>query len=344
MKGSWGGARVKGGVKGAVSPSAAFRDLQAYASPSAAEGSAAALQAGSRGDHSRAPWTLSWSLHARVVGWSEAQDSLKELQVQQCYGGEFLQNGSTHNIREIYYRLMCPFRNTHACTWGCRIRIPKKDDAAEAVPVPVVDREKQHANHIIYIEVSGHAHTDHTSYQNKGAHMAFCCAAHHDNAMYNWGRKQIREWLEASRIECGQGELVNQTVFRIVQHCIHKRRTMLHDSMGVHAPTSAWAALTVFVSNMTLSVRQKQPDFTVDTAYLVPGSHLQHDEQRGCCLLLTTVNNILNLARMCHWYSPALPTAGVDHTHKVTSPPCPSLPTSIPSLYWPPSTSPNPPY
>merc|ERR1712127_76676 len=104
---------------------------------SAAEGSAAALQAGgragslveSKSNHSRNPWTLSWSLHARVVGWSAAQDSLKELQVQQCYGGEFLQNGSTHNIREIYYRLMCPFRNTHACTWGCRIRIPKKDDA-----------------------------------------------------------------------------------------------------------------------------------------------------------------------------------------------------------------------
>ena len=46
----------------------------------------AALQAGGRADHSRAPWTLSWSLHARVVGWSAAQDSLKELQVQQCYG------------------------------------------------------------------------------------------------------------------------------------------------------------------------------------------------------------------------------------------------------------------
>ena len=95
MKGSWGGARVKGGVKGAVSPSAAFRDLQAYASPSAAEGSAAALQAGGRADHSRAPWTLSWSLHARVVGWSAAQDSLKELQVQQCYGAA---RGATHPV------------------------------------------------------------------------------------------------------------------------------------------------------------------------------------------------------------------------------------------------------
>jgi len=146
--------------------------------------------------------------------------------------------------------------------------------------------------------------------------MTFQCAAEYNPKMYSWSRKQVRLWLEEEGIDCGQGNQKNQMHERITQHCNHKRKAIINSTVGMQGRSTAWGVLTLFVSKMSLAQRQKEPGFTVDTAYLVPGSRLDA-EGRGCCLLLTTVNHILNLARMCQWHAPSKPTAGVDHTHKV---------------------------
>ena len=225
-------------------------------------------------------------------------------------------DGKTSNATELYYRLKCPFHNSHDCKWTCRLRIPAEDHAANLVGVAVDRRAEYHAHHVIYIETSGHQHSNHKAFQAKGAHMTFQCAAEYNPKMYSWSRKEVRLWLEEEGIDCGQGGQKNQMHERITQHCNHKRKVMMNSTVGMQGRSTAWGVLTLFVSQMSLAQRQKEPGFTVDTAYLVPGSRLD-SEGRGCCLLLTTVNHILNLARMCQWHAPSKPTAGVDHTHKV---------------------------
>ena len=65
---------------------------------------------------------------------------------------------------------------------------------------------------------------------------------------------------------------------------------------------SPWTRLTVAADNMHLASVSLKPGFTVDTAYLVPGSVAEDSARSGdvpqFCLMFTTINFVMNVARV----------------------------------------------
>ena len=80
--------------------------------------------------------------------------------------------------------------------------------------------------------------------------------------------------------------------------------------------------LKVTTENLTFDAATKDPNFNVHTIYLVPGSLTQDSDngqdQPKLCLMFTSFNLILNVARAVYWYRDSGGAiAGIDHTFKV---------------------------
>ena len=77
--------------------------------------------------------------------------------------------------------------------------------------------------------------------------------------------------------------------------------------------------LKVATENLTFDAATKDPNFNVHTIYLVPGSLTQDSDngqdQPKLCLMFTSFNLILNVARAVYWYRDSGGAiAGIDHT------------------------------
>jgi hypothetical protein len=283
---------------------------------------------GTRGGRSHGSFNKSWTQWTAVDGWADAQDALRTKMIEQAAGGEPLSGGYTLNASDLYYRFRCPFYRSHGCQWMCRFRIEKTGTAQNAVPIkhkdPTVQdrhRAQGHARHRIILEYDDAQHSTHVGIQlTSGAHQMWKCAAFADNSMYCWSRLQIKEFITRRKMQFDHP--LEQALIQIQKHNTVKRKRVAAANHGVHDHVTAWARLQIVAAGLELSAVADKPGFTVHTPYLVPGSHADLREDRGCCLLLTTVNNMLNFARMNQLNPTVGASAGIDHTCKVGPPHC----------------------
>ena len=135
------------------------------------------------------------------------------------------------------------------------------------------ERKKEHAQHVCDVELDEkHPHTDHTAIQTNGPHQFWVCAAEGNPMMYEWDRAAISNWLTAKEVKFGGGQDKNYALERIVRHSRNKRAKEKEQEWGLQECVSPWTRLTVAADNVHLAFVSRKPGFTVDTAYLVPGS------------------------------------------------------------------------
>ena len=287
---------------------------------------------GTRGGRSNGSFNKSWTQWTTVDGWVDAQDALRTKMIDQASGGQPLIGGCTLNANDLYYKFRCPFFHSHGCPWMCRFRIEKTGTAQHAVVIkhnnPIVQddhRAQAHAGHRIILEYDDAQHSTHVGVQKtKGAHQMWKCAAFADNSMYSWNRMQIKEFIARRKMLFDHP--FKEALLRIQKHNGVCRKRVAAANHGVDGNVTAWAKLQLVAAGLQLSAVAEKPGFTVHTPYLVPGSHADARDDRGCCLLLTTVNNMLNFARMNQLNPTVGASAGIDHTFKVGPPHCIALP------------------
>ena len=150
--------------------------------------------------------------------------------------------------------------------------------------------------------------------------------------MYAWDKAAISQWLTAQKVKLGGGQDKNYALERIVRHNRIKRGKEKEQEWGLQECVSPWTRLTVAADNMHLATVSRRPGFTVDTAYLVPGS-VAEDSARSAdapqlCLMFKTINFVMNAARVQQFHFETTgnidgAVAMIDHTFKVIVHPYP---------------------
>ena len=279
-----------------------------------------------------------WFQYASVTGWESAQEILTKLSDAQVQGGAWRAGKMAENKNHVVYHFRCPFHYTHGCPWEVRVRIRKnqqgqqeKSGEEESVPVRMCktskDREQEHALHVCDVELDEKfPHADHTGIQTTGPHQLWVCAAEGNPMMYEWDKTAISAWLTTKNVKFGGGQDKNYALQRIARHNTIKRGKETEKAWGMEDCVSPWAKLTVAADNMHLACVSRKPGFTVDTAYLVPGSIAEDcapsAETPRLCLMFTTINFVMNLARVQQFHFETTgkidgAVAIVDHTFKV---------------------------
>ena len=279
-----------------------------------------------------------WFQYASVTGWESAQQILVHLSDAQLEGGAWRAGKMAENKIHVVYHFRCPFHYTHGCPWEVRVRIRKnqqgqqeKSAGEEWFPVRMCktsdERKQEHALHVCDVELDEKfPHADHTGIQSKGPHQFWVCAAEGNPMMYEWEKPAISAWLDAKNVKFGGGHEKNYALERISRHNRIKRAKEKESEWGLQECVSPWTKLTVAADNMHLASVSRKPGFTVDTAYLVPGS-VAEDGARSVdapqlCLMFTTINFVMNLARVQQFHFETKgkidgAVAIIDHTFKV---------------------------
>ena len=181
-----------------------------------------------------------------------------------------------------------------------------------------------HANHACAVEVdTNFQHVDHAGPHSKGPHMLFVLEAQTTNEMWSWTSSQIQQWMKDKRIELSPGDDVKKFLTRLRRHSQRAREAKDKKLLGLgNCIANPVTKLKFATENLTFDAATKDPNFNVHTIYLVPGSLMQESDngldQPKLCLMFTSFNLILNIARALHWFrNKGGAIAGIDHTFKV---------------------------
>ena len=275
-----------------------------------------------------------WQTVSIVTGWSAVNNALQLLANKDFPGGEW-KPCRAHETKEfVDYHYMCPFgRMGHTCPVTCRVRIPRtsKGDKGE-MKVPVDDRpivHKTSANIEVQV-VHGQTHEAHTGAQgqhaaHKGAHLLWKQATQVNGFMLDWGSFQIEKWLHGHKIACNK-----EDVYRCMRFNWRTKERNLLKVIGSRKhdiPVSGMGCFREIVRCASMAERMKEREFDRDTVYIVPGSYIDTPPDmdvvptslRDVCLVFTSFNLSLNVARVHQWFGAASPgpVAMLDHTYKV---------------------------
>ena len=119
------------------------------------------------------------------------------------------------------------------------------------------------------------------------------------------------------------GDDVKKFLTRLRRHSQRAREAKDKKLLGLgNCIANPVTKLKFATENLTFDAATKDPNFNVHTIYLVPGSLMQESDngldQPKLCLMFTSFNLILNVARAVHWYrNKGGAIAGIDHTFKV---------------------------
>ena len=266
-----------------------------------------------------------WFPVAQCSGWEEAQVAMHKLSVQQMSGAALHKGTVSATQGFLTYRFRCPFHGSHNCNWLCRVSIPLAGDATNAVAQKTPAEQRQHhGNHRCVVEVdSNFQHVDHAGPQSKGPHMLFVLEAQTTNEMWSWSSRRTQQWMHDRKIELAPSDDVKMFLNRLRRHSQRAREAKDKELLGLgNCIANPVTKLKVATENLTFDAATKDPNFNVHTIYLVPGSLTQDSDngqdQPKLCLMFTSFNLILNVARAVYWYRDSGGAiAGIDHTFKV---------------------------
>ena len=142
--------------------------------------------------------------------------------------------------------------------------------------------------------------------------------------MLDWGSFQIEKWLHGHKIACNK-----EDVYRCMRFNWRAKERNLLKVIGSRKhdiPVSGMGCFREIVRCASMAERMKEREFDRDTVYIVPGSYIDTPPDmdvvptslRDVCLVFTSFNLSLNVARVHQWFGAASPgpVAMLDHTYK----------------------------
>ena len=143
----------------------------------------------------------------------------------------------------------------------------------------------------------------------------------------NFKRSEIQKWLVDRQINCTHidpdtGAQTNQLVVMVNKCKRYAERLMRANTLadGIRNNYEGkLLAMCVQYDFKETAKRMGHAHFTAHTPYILPGWSADKDDTHaagGYCILITTMNLALNLARAQHWFAGNV-TMALDHTFKV---------------------------
>jgi hypothetical protein len=143
----------------------------------------------------------------------------------------------------------------------------------------------------------------------------------------NFKRSEIQKWLVDRQINCTHidldtGEQTNQLGVMINKCKRYAERLLRANSLADGIRNNYEGKLLAMCEQYDFKETAKRmghAHFTPHTPYILPGWSADKDDTHaagGYCILVTTMNLALNLARAQHWFAGKV-TMALDHTFKV---------------------------
>ena len=306
--------------------------------------------------HAREPCVprpvVPWVEYDIVRGWQSVEKTLHELAMDCDYCPLVGRSGHV-SLLGITYRMECGYSNRIGCPWQCRVFISFDQQHAAALyhgkhanapavttqppdttcydrqtmfVVPQDMRSVTHCNHVCVISTA-HAHANHNGFCKNGAHPmweAFCAL---NPYALNFKRSEIQKWLVDRQINCTHidldtGEQTNQLGVMINKCKRYAERLLRANSLADGIRNNYEGKLLALCEQYDFKETAKRMGhayFTPHTPYILPGWSADKDDTHaagGYCILVTTMNLALNLARAQHWFAGKV-TMALDHTFKV---------------------------
>jgi hypothetical protein len=306
--------------------------------------------------HSREPRVprpvVPWVEYDIVRGWQAVEKTLHEFAMH-CDHCPLVGRSGHVSKSGITYRMECGYSNRIGCPWQCRVFIyfdqqhaaalyHRKHPNAPAVTteppdttcydrqtmfvVPQDMRNVTHSNHVCVI-CTAYVHANHNGFCKNGAHCmweAFCAL---NPYALNFKRSEIQKWLVDRQINCTHidphtGEQTNQLGVMVNKCKRYAERLLRANTLADGIRNNYEGKLLAMCEQYDFKETAKRmghAHFTAHTPYILPGWSADNDDTHaagGYCILVTTMNLALNLARAHHWFAGKV-TMALDHTFKV---------------------------
>jgi hypothetical protein len=306
--------------------------------------------------HSREPRVprpvVPWVEYDIVRGWQSVDKALHDFAMH-CDCCPLVGRSGHASNSGITYRMECGYGNRIGCPWQCRVFIyfdqnhaaklyHRKYPNAPAVTTEPPDttcydrqsmfvvrhdlRNVTHSNHVCVISTA-YVHANHNGFCKHGPHCmweAFCAL---NPYALHFKRCEIQKWLVDRQINCmhidpDTGAQTNQLGVMVNKCKRYCERLMRANGLGDGIRNNYEGKLLAVCQEYEFKEtarRMGHAHFTAHTPYILPGWSADKDEHHaagGYCILVTTMNLALNLARAQHWFAGNV-TMALDHTFKV---------------------------
>ena len=295
-----------------------LREYNSFFFPCAAELDMAAEADVRPGSHNE------WTQHAVVQGWAAVEEQLESLAHAQCQGASMKVVSVRDHAKSVVYKYGCGFFYSHKCKWCCRVVFAKEGSQQILRNVDHDHRAQYHAQHNTIIELGSRPHCNHVA-RAAGPCKAFTAKARADKSgsMLKWTSGQIMQWMKDHHIEHDTPHDLKYLVARTKRWCAREaKRSVMSAVLNNQNCIDSGAEEEVWFLNMQFATVSAKADFTATSSYIVPGSVYDRHRPEDNFVMITTVHNMLNLARAVLAFKAVgmLPPASIDHTFKVVRP------------------------
>ena len=257
-----------------------------------------------------------------LSGWASVESVLQKLAVVQCDGASLISKDGRLTRRGVTYRYRCGFHR-QGCKWLVEVEVLNSRNSHTGI-LPQrqakKDRARHHATHVCDIRIDVMPHSNHLAV-TKGPLPIFKASANMNPQMLSMTRNDIHRWMESKGVHALPGQLI-KTLNSCKKQSERKRRKQLASQAGLPAGLcpGTVGALVHAAKNNSFHTVSRLKTFDLHSPYVVPGSTASPDDRPGICLVLTTMNLILNAVRASHC-TPGGLRLSIDHSYMIKKTP-----------------------